>query len=265
MPATLSASGPICHAISTSALQSECQERLGYPGKFEKASAMGNLEIRPASNGTQSRRSIVWKTIFIIGLVVLAGVYQHSAWISPVAVMKNHAAPFATPLTSAYGQFPLPNDKFHFIPCTSNSLLPGLDDQIPEKTWATRFDANPDHWSWGKSQPNKTEHDENPYSGRGIYLCGYIDVPLDYTNKSESRIARLAVTKFQVSGLALIASASCKPSAGKKSQRTIVIEPGGPGGSMSDFTFAYSNLYCVICPISPPHVSTRQNFCFGQC
>ncbi|KHN94668.1 protease [Metarhizium album ARSEF 1941] len=76
---------------------------------------------------------------------------------------------------------------------------------------------------------------ENPYADRGIYLCGFIDVPLDYTNKSDKRISRLAVTKYQVSGLALRhpKSRHDKPrrGAGTKSERTIVIEPGGPGGS----------------------------------
>ncbi|PNY24358.1 Carboxylesterase A [Tolypocladium capitatum] len=75
----------------------------------------------------------------------------------------------------------------------------------------------------------------DPYAGRGIYLCGYLDVPLDYTNKSDPRIARLAVTKYQVSGLALRPlhrrHRRHRRHPGRKSERTIVIEPGGPGGS----------------------------------
>lgn len=90
----------------------------------------------------------------------------------------------------------------------------------------------------GHPHPHPPHHDL--YAGRGIYLCGYIDVPLDYTNKSDTRIARLAVTKYQVSGLAHHGhkrhhgkphQGKPRHGAGTKSERTIVIEPGGPGGS----------------------------------
>ncbi|CAD6888629.1 unnamed protein product [Tilletia controversa] len=51
------------------------------------------------------------------------------------------------------------------------------------------------------------------------WKCGYLDVPLDYTNHSDSRTARIALVMYQ---------------AGKtKSNRTIVLNPGGPGGSGS--------------------------------
>jgi pimeloyl-ACP methyl ester carboxylesterase len=71
-------------------------------------------------------------------------------------------------------------------------------------------------------------------------MCGYLDVPLDYTNQSEPRIARLAVTRFQVSGLARIDSLGeiqADPRPGSKSKRTIVIEPGGPGGSGTSYAW----------------------------
>jgi pimeloyl-ACP methyl ester carboxylesterase len=68
-------------------------------------------------------------------------------------------------------------------------------------------------------------------------MCGYLDVPLDYTNKTDGRIARLAVTKFQVSGLASIADDTTEPPVGSKSERTIVIEPGGPGGSGTSYAW----------------------------
>ncbi|KKY39876.1 putative peptidase tripeptidyl-peptidase [Diaporthe ampelina] len=84
-----------------------------------------------------------------------------------------------------------------------------------------------DHWAWGN---NTAGASEDPYAGRGIFLCGYIDVPLDYKNESDPRITRLAVTKFQVSGLART-DGSSPPGAGTKSERTLVLEPGGPGGS----------------------------------
>jgi pimeloyl-ACP methyl ester carboxylesterase len=49
------------------------------------------------------------------------------------------------------------------------------------------------------------------------FKCGYLDVPLDYTNKSDPRTIRLAVNLYQP---------------GKyKSKQTIIINPGGPGGS----------------------------------
>ncbi|KAE8268736.1 hypothetical protein A4X09_0g3620 [Tilletia walkeri] len=49
------------------------------------------------------------------------------------------------------------------------------------------------------------------------WKCGYLDVPLDYTNHSDSRTARIALVMYQ---------------AGKtKANHTIVLNPGGPGGS----------------------------------
>ncbi|KAK4124260.1 hypothetical protein N657DRAFT_663378 [Parathielavia appendiculata] len=122
--------------------------------------------------------------------------------------------------TSPYGIFPSETDPFHLIPCTPATLPPPLDDSNPGQAWASRFDRNPSHWSWAspRNKGNGTRG-EDPYAGRGIYMCGYLDVPLDYTNKSDSRIARLAVTRFRVSGLARVGD------------KTIAIEPGGPGGS----------------------------------
>ncbi|KAH8688943.1 Alpha/Beta hydrolase protein [Phaeosphaeriaceae sp. PMI808] len=122
----------------------------------------------------------------------------------------------STQLVSPYGRFPLPNDPFSFIPCTDSPSLPPLHDGDPKGTWAALFDPNPEHWSWGGSTSDHVSDDS--YAGRGIYLCGYLDLPLDYLNDSDDRIIRIAVAKFQVSGLA-------------KSERTIVIEPGGPGAS----------------------------------
>jgi pimeloyl-ACP methyl ester carboxylesterase len=110
-------------------------------------------------------------------------------------------------------------------------LPPALTDGDPEKTWAELFDPNREHWSWGNKTTDQNVQDD-PYSGRGIYLCGYLDLPLDYTNASDARVVRLAVTKFQVSGLARAgARATSGRPAGAKSVRTLVVEPGGPGGS----------------------------------
>jgi len=111
---------------------------------------------------------------------------------------------------------------------TGNLSLPPLQDSQPLKTWAALFDPNPHHWSWGAHNLNGPTDDQ--YTGRGIYLCGYFDVPLDYLNHSDPRIARLAVPKFQVSGLSRIGSHGSTLTSGK-SKRTIVVEPGGPGAS----------------------------------
>lgn len=142
---------------------------------------------------------------------------------------------------SLYGRFPDPNDRFQFIPCTNATRPPALDEPHPRQSWAQLFDPNPEHWSWGRDVNQSASHDghgnSDEYAGRGIYMCGYLDVPLDCTNQSDSRIARLAVTKFQVSGLTReghegsYANSRQGPRPGSKSKRTIVIEPGGPGGS----------------------------------
>ncbi|KAI1426943.1 alpha/beta-hydrolase [Xylaria sp. FL1777] len=137
-------------------------------------------------------------------------------------------------VSSPYGRFPVPDDPFQFLPCTNATRPPALDDPKPRRSWARLFDPDPDHWSWGRTVAQDATQAGDKYSGRGIYMCGYFDVPLDYKNQSEPRIARLAVTKFQVSGLARTDShidTSVGPRPGSKSKRTIVIEPGGPGGS----------------------------------
>lgn len=144
---------------------------------------------------------------------------------------------------SSYGKFPQKDDPFQFIPCTSKTIPPALDDQKPQQSWAKLFDKNPKHWSWGnETDADSDEQSRDPYAGRGIYLCGYLDVPLDYTNKTDPRIARLAVTKYQVSGLKRTKGGS-RPGAGKKSARTIVVEPGGPGGSGTSLVWRASEKF----------------------
>lgn len=131
-----------------------------------------------------------------------------------------------------FGRFPRPGDPFSFIPCTSASLPPALEDRDPAQTWAKRYDPNPEHWSWG-NRPQTQARDRDPFAGRPIYMCGYVDVPLDYTNKSDPRIARLAVTKLQAAGL----KRHQNPVTSGKSKRTIVVEPGGPGGSGTEYVW----------------------------
>lgn len=141
--------------------------------------------------------------------------------------LEAHTSPHCS---SPYGKFPKHDDPFQFLPCTSETLPPALEDERAKRTWAAQFDSDPDHWSWG----NATAENDG-YDGRGIYLCGYIDVPLDYTNVSDSRIVRLAVTKYQVSGLARVDGEAEITGAGRKSERTIVLNPGGPGGSGTEY------------------------------
>lgn len=140
--------------------------------------------------------------------------------------------------SSPYGSFPNPADPFHFLPCTKITVPPLLDDPEPHRTWAHLFDLNPNHWSWGNATSAEIANKDNPYAGRGLYLCGYLIVPLDYTNTSDPRIARLAITKFQAAGLepAPHPSAIWDPNH-RKSPRTIVIEPGGPGASGTEWAW----------------------------
>ncbi|KAK4187465.1 Alpha/Beta hydrolase protein [Podospora australis] len=188
------------------------------------------------------RRGWVISGIVISGLVLIAVFPQlrfmnGSSASSVTSVPQQYTQHSTSNPVSVYGQFPQPDDPFQFLPCTPRTVPPLLDDGDAKRSWAGLFDPNPDHWSWGappKSIETARQTDDG-YAGRGIFLCGYLDVPLDYTNKSGSRIARLAVTKFQVSGLAL--SADTNTSAGKKSERTIIIEPGGPGGSGTSYAW----------------------------
>ncbi|KAG6006404.1 hypothetical protein E4U21_007070 [Claviceps maximensis] len=207
----------------------------------------------PYRYNTRRRERRVWPVFNLVRIAIVAFVlsmlpHGHGPW-SPRGC-HGHPHP-----QSSYGRFPHKDDPFRFIPCTLNSTPPALDDSDPEHTWATRFDADPRHWHWGNVTTvggtghsggapllgDSEQEPVDPYAGRGIYLCGYLDVPLDYTNKSDARIVRLAVTKYQVSGLAWKGHQGSQPSkghyaeqntrAGTKSERTIVVEPGGPGGS----------------------------------
>ncbi|CEJ59213.1 Putative Tap domain protein [Penicillium brasilianum] len=170
-----------------------------------------------------------WVTIFwsvagagLLGLTGFRGLLTPAhPWVTP----DNHnPLPHETQLQvqdSPYGLYPQENDPFHFLPCTGASRLPPLDDPTPQQSWASLFDPNPSHWNWGSN-------------GRGIYLCGYLDLPIDYHNHSDTRIVRIAVTKFQVAGLPL-KNDSDSVTNSYKSKRTLIIEPGGPGGSGTSY------------------------------
>ncbi|CAK7210918.1 hypothetical protein SCUCBS95973_000955 [Sporothrix curviconia] len=143
--------------------------------------------------------------------------------------------PSTTPTTAPaihhpYGIFPRPDDPLHFIPCTASTLPPNIENKDAATSWARLYEPNPSKWSWGALKtPLSTDNsnksiDDDEYAGRGVYLCGYLDVPRDWTNNSDPRITRVAITKYQVAGPG-------RPGTSAKSERTIFIEPGGPGGS----------------------------------
>lgn len=165
--------------------------------------------------------------LFALGLL-------SSGWSVIHFCSPSHSTDSKSTLAPEFGYLPRPNDSFHFIPCTSKTLLPDLDDPDPLDSWTRLYDSDPSHWNWGAEV--KGPLGDDTYAGRGIYLCGYLDVPLDYTNVSDHRITRLAVTKYQVSGLQRIerkeanADDLYQPPT-QKSERTIVVNPGGPGTS----------------------------------
>lgn len=194
---------------------------------MEKVASKSTVHAAPLPSPSPSRRCYS-PLVALLGLASLASYHLTGSFV-PTWHHHHHGHHCHDDLDSPYGQFPRPDDPFKFLPCTNTTQPPALDDSSHEESWAGLFDPDPHHWSWG----NKTasyEAIDYPYAGRGIYLCGYLDVPLDYLNKSETRIVRLAVTKYQVSGLARIDGSSL-PGAGSKSERTLVLEPGGPGGS----------------------------------
>ncbi|CAG8061597.1 unnamed protein product [Penicillium olsonii] len=176
-------------------------------------------------------RATTW-VVGAVGLVGLARLHRFAGDHFGLSITGASAR-----VGSPYGKFPLENDPFHFLPCTNSSFLPPLDDPQPQQSWAARFDPNADHWNWGQPSSNGMRIDD-PYAGRGIYLCGYLDLPLDHLNGSETRIVRLAVTKFQVSGLAHLGAPDASFNAGRKSARTMIIEPGGPGDSGTSYVWA---------------------------
>lgn len=56
------------------------------------------------------------------------------------------------------------------------------------------------------------------------WQCGSLEVPLDHTNQSDTRTAQIATVLYS-------------PRPGKKSERTVVLNPGGPGGSGTSYAF----------------------------
>ncbi|KAL6860023.1 hypothetical protein ACO1O0_004048 [Amphichorda felina] len=183
----------------------------------------------------RSKRSHRFYVVTVVCLVLFCVFRIVPTFNRPCLTAKpDHHGP--SPALYPYGRFPRLDDPFLLMPCTNATLLPQLDDAHPEKTWAALYDPNPDNWSWANATSD-ADHgtSKDPYAGRGIYLCGYLDVPLDYGNASEHRIVRLAINKIQVSGLKRIDRESTSSPAGEKSSRTIVLNPGGPGGSGTEY------------------------------
>ncbi len=209
----------------------------------------------------------------LLSCLIYVWVYSVSDLFDAARAHVQHGRQHAA---NRYGSFPKAGDPFHFVPCSPSSLpLPALSDPHPTKTWKKQFDPNVKHWSWGKPaagslQSHSHGHgrkSEDPNAGRGIFLCGWLDVPLDYNNSSATAdghsFFRLAVTKYQVSGLAVerrsrsLASrlvggrfenhhrqhrrGGAQP--GEKSERTIVINPGGPGGSGTAFIWTRAEFF----------------------
>ncbi|KAK5659282.1 hypothetical protein OQA88_1375 [Cercophora sp. LCS_1] len=214
--------------------------------------AMEKLQPPPPYSPPRRRQRRGWflAATLVAGTITLAALLQWkfgpqsqscdaNARFGDVLQSTSHSvvAPGAL-VDNPYGQFPKPNDPFRLLPCTEKTVPPKTNDTRPEQTWAATFDPDPSHWNWGPAASNGS-NSTGSYEGRGIFLCGYLDVPLDYTNKSDPRIARLAVTKYQVSGLAHAnAYTNSTTGPGKKSERTIVINPGGPGGSGTSYAWS---------------------------
>ncbi|CAK7204708.1 hypothetical protein SEUCBS139899_007468 [Sporothrix eucalyptigena] len=173
------------------------------------------------------RRRVVAGVAATVGLVCFAATHG-SSYLGTAGLgkfmpgCKHNSTSSAPSIQHPYGIFPRPDDPLRFMPCTALTLPPKIDDTDPAVSWARLYEPNPSKWSWGAKKTNTDDDDE--FAGRGVYLCGYLDVPRDWTNKSDTRITRISITKYQVAGPG---SQGTSP----KSQRTIFIEPGGPGGS----------------------------------
>ncbi|KAJ5711759.1 hypothetical protein N7488_005915 [Penicillium malachiteum] len=178
-------------------------------------------------------------------LLGLFGLHQGIPWRQPstVKITRAFAHQRTAEINSIYGQFPKNEDPFHLIPCTNSTFPPTLEDDEPQKSWAALFDPNPGHWDW--------------------------DVPLDYLSTSETRIVRLAITKYQVQGLDRLdpsQTASASSNIGRKTERTIILQPGGPGVSgtyiarkdAEDFTNRFSDGQLDVLGWDPRGVNISQ-------
>ncbi|TKY88079.1 hypothetical protein EX895_003175 [Sporisorium graminicola] len=173
-----------------------------------------------------AKRSISWQIKLTLALVAFLTLYHLDDIVSPHRIRQHPAHPDSG--RRGWGHFPKVDDAFRFLPCTNATVPPALDDPRPVEAWARLYDADPSHWSWANSSSSR-----NASSSGGLYLCGWLDVPLDYTNTSDPRIARLAVTKLQHSPRG-------------PSKRILVVEPGGPGGSGSSLVWRKAEKFSAM-------------------
>lgn len=122
------------------------------------------------------------------------GIHKHKPTTAPPSHHDHHG----------WGSFPRKDDPFHFLPCTNKTLPPRLEDPHPLESWKRLYQLDSTQWLRGTT------------NDKSLYLCGWLDVPLDYTNASDPRVARLVVTRFQLNPI--------------PTNRTLVFQPGGPGG-----------------------------------
>lgn len=103
---------------------------------------------------------------------------------------------------------------FYFYFVSPFSHLSILDQVIPHPPSST---PDPFNWTRCSVQPNQTS---NPGSS---FKCSQFKVPLDYSDPLDQRTISLALTLFQ--------------SGREKSNHTIILNPGGPGGSGTDYAY----------------------------
>lgn len=99
-------------------------------------------------------------------------------------------------------------------------LLPSFPSSILNRIVTHPTNSKPTSafsWSPCSVQPNRTEFPNSSFK------CGSFKVPLDYTNSSDERTITLALTLFQ--------------SGKEKSSNTILLNPGGPGGSGTSYAY----------------------------
>lgn len=188
----------------------------GSTSALEKGALLPETVSRsPRKDGTSWKRKLAFVALGALTLYHFD--VQHS--LDSNRIIKH--APHSSKGRGDWGPFPSKDDPFHFLPCTNLTTPPALEEPHPLEAWSRLYDPDPSHWSRGNA------------SADALYLCGWLDVPLDYTNTSDPRIARLAITKFQ--------------HAPRKSKRTLVVEPGGPGGSGTNLVWRkaerFSSMY----------------------
>ncbi|KAF8910866.1 TAP-like protein-domain-containing protein [Mucidula mucida] len=101
----------------------------------------------------------------------------------------------------------------HFLLLLPLFFYSTLGDLVPNPT-------APVDWTTCEGQPANSS-----------FSCAYYDVPLDWTDPSDSRNATLYVAKYSVP---------------KKTKGTLFVNPGGPGGSGVDFLMGEGNVDLLL-------------------